>query len=352
MGHPNLENKTPFHFEPLFLADEELKPLFVGIMKATFRIQSQEFGPVIPMRDQIPLLLEGENYGDPEVNSYRYEPECTPYKLNTDIVLIGTAKAPGENLTQFDCGFRVGNNMKVARIFGNRQWLRKVAGMAITPPEVVTEVPLTYENAFGGWDKTVELNEGHPYEERNPVGKGYHHKKGEWSEGSELPNIEDPENLISGYYDTPNPIGFGFTSPHWLPRKQFAGTFDEAWTKDRAPKLPQDFNPLYHNAGSDKLIASGFLNGDEPVQVLNASPWPKLVFQLPGLTPPLIQLTLKNGAQHTLDSCFDTLIVNTDDMLLHLYYRSRCPLTNGAHDVENIEVSMAGVEAPTTLQSA
>lgn len=351
MGHPKIENQTPYHFEPIFVQDEVMRPLFVGLVKATFRIQPEELGPVIPMRDQIAPVLEGEYYGDPENSSQKYEPECSPYKLNTDIVLIGTARAPQPGVTKFDCGFRVGQNMRIAKIIGDRSWYRQVSGMAISEPEVVEEVPLTYENAFGGTDTSLELEHGHPFEERNPVGKGYHHKKGEWVEGSPLPNIEDPEDLINSYYDTPSPIGFGFTSPHWLPRRILAGTYDEAWTDNRSPLLPEDFNPLFHNAASHGLMANGFLAGNEPVQILNASKWPKLVFQLPGITPPTIILKTKQQQEISLQTVLDTVVVNTDEMLLSLHYRCRQVLNKGPHDVKSLLVYSVGEESLEPLRA-
>ena len=38
MGHPVIENQTPFAFEPVFLVDEDGRPLLVPVLKATFSI--------------------------------------------------------------------------------------------------------------------------------------------------------------------------------------------------------------------------------------------------------------------------------------------------------------------------
>ena len=40
MGHPAIENNSPFAFEVLFLVDEELRPLVVPVIKGTFDIVS------------------------------------------------------------------------------------------------------------------------------------------------------------------------------------------------------------------------------------------------------------------------------------------------------------------------
>lgn len=344
MGHPRVNNATTFHFEPLFLQDEEMRPLFVGLVKAAFRIQPDSIGPVIPMKEQIAPVLAGEQYGPPETSSYKYEPECVPFKQNTDIVLIATARAPKQNITEFDCGFRVGDNIQVARIFGNRVWQKGAAGMRISEPEIVTEIPLNYENAFGGVDTSVETKHGHPFEQRNPVGKGYHKNSKDCIENSPLPNIEDPNHLISHYTDCPAPIGFGFTSPNWLPRRLLAGTYDKKWEDNRSPKLPLDFNPLFYNAAPKKLMATGYLQGNEPVQVYNASPWSKLKFSLPDEPAPVISVKLKSGSQVKLQTVLDTVVVNTDDMLLFLHYRCSHVLKRGSHDISTIDVTITDYE--------
>ena len=53
MGHPNIENKTPFAFETLFLADEELRPLVVAVIKGTFTIVPD--APCEHADEQIPV---------------------------------------------------------------------------------------------------------------------------------------------------------------------------------------------------------------------------------------------------------------------------------------------------------
>ena len=35
----------------------------------------------------------------------------------------------------------------------------------------------------------------------------------------------------------PAPVGFGPLAPHWQPRCDFAGTYDQAWQQDRYPVL-------------------------------------------------------------------------------------------------------------------
>ena len=89
MGHPVMENKTSFAFEPLFLMNEEGLPLLVPIVKATYNIQE---GAWLTLAEkQVPVNIAGEYWGDPEKSSYKYEPETAFIKPATDVVLIGHA---------------------------------------------------------------------------------------------------------------------------------------------------------------------------------------------------------------------------------------------------------------------
>jgi hypothetical protein len=155
-----------------------------------------------------------------------------------------------------------------------------------------------------------------------------------------MPNIEDPNRLIRRYGDTPPPTGFGFVSPHWQPRATYAGTYDAAWEKDRKPLLPKDFDRRFFNAASPGLIAPGYLRGDEEVVVVNAAPVLQLRFMLPNVTPPTCRVRVHGGKTTELRTNLDTVIVNTDEMLVFLTWRAYMTLRDGPQDVVAIDVSI------------
>ena len=80
--------------------------------------------------------------------------------------------------------------------------------------------------------------------------------------------------------------------------ERVAGTYDEAWQNTRAPRLPTDFDPRFHNAAPPELIAAGGLRGDEDVVVVGATAAPRWEFRLPGLTPPDCDLALRTRREH------------------------------------------------------
>jgi len=319
--------------------------MLVPVVKAT---SSWVNGKMIVVEDKpVSVNVAGQYRGNPLESSYVYEPETAPIKLGTDVVLIGHAYAVSETSTEVQVRLRVGLLDKTVRVIGDRTWVRSLGSLSMTYPKPFEKIPLVYEQAFGGWDRSHPDPNKHSFEPRNPVGTGFRSKDGRFEEGMRLPNLEDPRHPISNFGDAPPPAGFGFTSPDWQPRASFAGTYDERWMRDRMPLLPKDFDRRFFNAASPGLIASGYLKGDEPVLIENASRRGTLLFNLPGVPPPecRVQLVGKRDAQILM--ALDTVIINTDQDLLLLLWRGHLPLRNGPHDVVSIQVQAQGVAAAT-----
>jgi hypothetical protein len=212
-----------------------------------------------------------------------------------------------------------------------------------TEPQPLERIPLIYERAYGGWDRSDKNPKKHKFEPRNPVGTGFLTGRNHFLEGIRLPNLENPRRPLRGWRDRPAPAGFGFTCPNWQPRAKLAGTYDKKWMKQRMPLLPTDFDYRFFNAASEGLIAPGYLNNNEPVMVENATPGSRLFFHLPGVPPPQCCVELRGGHNQQLQTRFDTVIINTDDMLLILIWRTNLGLKNGPEDVVSIEISGEGI---------
>jgi hypothetical protein len=339
MGHPDIANKTPFAFEPIFIADEDLRPVVVTLIKGTF---SFDLGGAVQLADeQIPVSLAGEPWSDAPVSSYRYEPETAFFKPATDVVLIGHAEPPGGGATQVDVGINLGPVRKLARVFGDRFWFFTKQGVGMSGTAALDRIPLIWERAFGGRDEIRSTPERPLFESRNPVGTGFGMPLAKEGDTLRLPNIEDPNQLIDQYGAVVPPCGFGFTSPNWEPRARFAGTYDEGWNRDRKPLLPADFDRRFFNAAAPGLVAPGYLRGDEEVILLNATPVPRLAFRLPAVSPPRCRVVLRGGQEIPLQTNLDTVIVNTDEQRLILLWRAYAMTGGGPHDVAAIEVTAA-----------
>jgi hypothetical protein len=307
-------------------------------------------GSLSLMEIQTPTKVTGELWGEPGISSYKYEPQTAFIKPSTDVVLIGSAFAARPGDTECEVRFSLGPLEKRAHIAGDRHWVKSFGGVYMTAPEPFEKIPLMYERAFGGWDRTHPDPDKHSFEPRNPVGTGFRSKEGRFEEGVRLPNIEDPKHLIRDYGDTPPPAGFGFTSPNWQPRASFAGTYDSAWMENRMPLLPLDFDRRFFNAASPGLIAPGYLKGDEPVLIEGASPGSPIRFNLPGIPPPECRVQLVGRRDALVQTKLDTVIVNTDEDLILLLWRGHLPVRNGPHDIVAIQVRAEGVPSPAAVR--
>jgi hypothetical protein len=337
MGHPKIHNRTPFVLETLFVADENGVPLCVPIVKATFAIASD--GSLTLAEKPLAIETAGTMNREATEASYAYEPETAFFKPATDVVLIGHAHATTRGQTEALTGISVGPVQKLVRVVGDRIMVRRAGVVRASAAQPFERIPLVYERAFGGWDRRHPEPHRHSVEPRNPVGTGYRDPSIDGDDDMRLPNLEDPQQPFGNYGDRPAPAGFGFVSPHWEPRRRFAGTYDEKWDRSRRPLLPRDFDRRFFNAASPGLVAPGYLNGDEPVVVLNASPEGRLAFDLPRVAPPVCRYELRARPASAVETRLDTVIVNTDSRQLILLWRAQITLRNGPHDLVVLQAS-------------
>ena len=341
MGHPKVDNTTPFAVELLFFTDEEGRYLLVPVVLATYAIAE---GQGLVLADEQPgPSLAGELWGkDAQISSYRIEPTYAFIKPATDVVLVGHAQAVGQRVAELDVLFRVGPVGKALHVTGDRVWVKSAGAVGATRALPFDRIPLSYERAFGGWDRSHADPTRHTLEPRNPVGVSFRAAWGHFEEGMKLPNLEDPGERLVRFGQAVTPVGVGFLSPDWQPRAGRAGTYDEAWSKERMPLLPKDFDRRFFNAASPGLIAPGYLVGDEPVLVEGASAHGRLSFRLPGIPTPRCRVQLARGAADApVELRLDTVIVNTDADRVQLMYRGHLGLRDGPHDVRTVAVENA-----------
>lgn len=272
-----IENRTPFAVEQGWIRNRDGAEVWLVVVKATFDVASD--GKVDVAALQPPPLRVPEYNGEPGQSSVRHESDFVLTKRTTDVWVHGEAHAPGgEPLRSLDVGFRVGAVRKLVRVFGERVW----GPLGISEPQPFVKMPIVYERAYGG----VDRDSGHPdrdWEWRNPVGCGYAVASAHLS-GRLLPNIEAADRLIKAWDDRPDPAGFGPIASHWQPRAGLAGTYDAQWEATRQPLLPVDLDDGYFQAVPADQQTAAFLEGGEPVTVLNMSAGGRIDFYLPHLS--------------------------------------------------------------------
>ncbi|WNG39581.1 DUF2169 domain-containing protein [Archangium violaceum] len=338
MGHPTIENKTPFAFDIMGLADEEGHPLLLLVVKATYTLG--ESGLKLA-DEQVPVSWSPQPWGEPGESSDKYESDGAFFKPATDVVLIGHAYPQQKGATETLVALQVGSLKKAVRVVGERTWFRSMGSVAATKPLPFDKLPLTWERAFGGWDRTDTAKPA--FEPRNPVGTGFRASPRHFEEGLKLPNLEDPAEPLREFGQRVTPVGFGFTSPHWQPRAKFAGTYDETWNKTRKPLLPKDFDRRFFNAAAPGLVAPGYLKGNEPVIIAGASPKGRLAFSLPGQTTPVVTVKQAGLGEVKPELFLDTVILDTDAEQVLLLWRGHIVLGEGIHDVRGLQVTAEGL---------
>jgi len=337
-----LKNSSPFPAQIAVLPDEDgVDTLYVTI-KATFSLGAKlEAAP-----EQPPILLADEYWGEPGRSSLKYAAEVHLTKPSTDVVMVGHAWAPGERpVAQLDVSIAIGKQRKVVRVLGDRQWR---PGFWFLPPRITKPVPfaslpLVYERGYGGVHEIEGKKKQVLFEARNPAGRGFVGKRrGRALKGLPLPNLEDPARPIRSPKHRPQPAGFGYVAPSWEPRKSFAGTYDAAWLKSRAPYLPKDFDPRFFNAAHPDLVMPSYLVGGEAVEVVNASRTGPLRFRLPRCTfEAAVRIA---GRTETPPLHLETVLIEPDDARLAVVWRGATPCDKSALKVEEVSVTLQKLE--------
>jgi hypothetical protein len=207
----------------------------------------------------------------------------------------------------------------------------------MTPPEPFTMMPLVWERAYGGQDETED---GPVTEGRNPVGTGFRFRKGELDiDGTPVPNIEDPNALISSWHDRPAPVGFGPLGEHWLPRRNWAGTYDDAWQQERAPYLPLDFDARFLQLAPPELVTPAPLAGAEPIQLTGVSPAGSIAARVPAAVPTVDFVVA--GSVERRPAVLDTLMLMPNDGAVAVIWRAALACDKRMLQVSEVRIALA-----------
>jgi hypothetical protein len=324
-----LANETPFVATLSLIPDIQGVDTLYIVLKATFVLGE---APTVADPQQ-PLHLADECWGEPGASSLKYVAELHPTKSATDVVLVGSAHAPnGRPVTMMDTRLTVGRLRKRVRVVGDRVYSGRLLGATLDAARPFTTMPLVYERAFGGVH-VIDAEKGKiKAEEANPVGRGFRaEKRRQELKGTLAPNLLDP-------VDAERPAGYGFIAPHWQPRRGYAGSYDAAWERERAPYLPADFDPRFFNAANPDLVADGYLQGGEPVELAHLSPHGRLSFVLPRCR---FDLAVRLGSA-TQQPAFnlETVLFEPDDERFSMLWRAAVPCDKKALEVEKVSLKL------------
>lgn len=300
-----------------------------------------------------------------------YHPECQPripqgsdywwQKRRTDVVVEGSAWARGGTAVErSEVVARIGDHTKRVAVFGRRFIEYTSGGRAyIGPPEPFESIPLDDAHAYGGMDPRVPIRKPHDLHStlaivadhpgmypRNPMGCGYLVLT-ERVDGFELPNLEDPDDLLTderlfakeleNWHRQPLPWTLGWQHAMSFTRLASLGA-DARFPASDATELEEvkrGFLPADYlaRARSDEVFQDAFyqeaslgmtfdpLPEGTPITVSGVHPSRlNLSFELP--KPPRIEITIE-GAAEQVPPLLTGVVVEPDELRVSFIYCGR-----------------------------
>jgi hypothetical protein len=348
-------------------------PQFVyGLVKYTYDIADGKLarGAIEPLVHDI---------RDPETQP-RWLPGCDffPTKERTDVAVRGHARAAGDvPVRTSTVRLAVADRVKEIKVFGDRtvDWPRR-GELRFSDPAPFVEVPMSWANAYGGWDPRVPIGKDpltvadvsrlefdHPGKyPRNPFGRGY--IVVDQPCDALLPNLEDPahlltpRNLVTGdparWHRQPMPACLDFTSPMMFHRLCWVGA--EAWFHPppgtKLPEidlglLPPNFEALAGSMSDSPIVMQdasyglmfATLAAGTPLSIEGMHPILRRIrFELP--RAPRIEFMIE-GEVHAAEAKLTTVLIEPD--------HPRVSLTYVARQVEMPRVFIPGIHAKIPL---
>ena len=281
-----------------------------------------------------PLVMADEYWGEPGFSAVKWETDFAFRKHRCDVILNGCAHAPGGTpATRVRVGIRVGQWSKTLDVVGDRAW--RYAGPSIFPsdPLPFTRIPITYARAWGGIDRLDPKTDPAPAYMANPVGTGWADAThGDRVGGLPLPNLQAVGEEITSPHGAHTPVSLGPISRAHPRRLPFGGTYDDHWTKNVFPFLPEDFDERYYqSAPQDQWI--DFPRPGTEVTLVNLTQRGRESFRLPNTDLPV---TLFRGGEIALERKVppDTLLFDTEARKLSLVWRVEAPIRRTILDYE------------------
>jgi hypothetical protein len=326
----------------------------------------------------------GEHQGTESKPFYHYsvrqETDLAPFKPRCDLLVIGNAYAPqGKATDSWPIQIRLHSRTekspttltpvleKTLKVLPQGHFRLGLLGWTLTRAKTATQVPLRWENAFGGSCQVA--NPAHTTDTSqpewllnevcfsNPLGGGWLDKRYERSlrkAGKEMPKqmlapslfypkdtlkepvlIKHPDGIVNTQQIVAaaakyplQPAGFGPIARSWAPRIGLSGTYDERWKKERWPLLPTDFDEGYWNCAPLDQQAP-WPSADAVLEAWHLfdprlAPKGYVQMALPGHRA-FVMARLENGTPLPLPMLIDTLVLDTDTHTLHVVWRCRIP---------------------------
>lgn len=314
MNLPELSTATSATVDLVPHLGREGETVIVVVMKQLFQVDRRDR---VHRVGGAKLRMTDEPWGDEDTSSIKLPSDVCIRKVTTDVVVVGDAMGVYQpSVTELDVLLRVGPVKKLLRVFGPRVWYRSLTAVVLSDPARFTSQRVSWEHAFGGTDDSdpTDVLE----EPRNPVGRGLARAPATLIDQLG-PCIEDPTDLLASHRSRPAPAGLGAIARHWMPRRQYGGTYDAAWRRERMPLPPLDFDERFNQVATPALITPTPLRGGEPVDVVNMCAG-SLQFPLPRIAF-FVGATFESGRKE-YRSMLDTVVLLPNERQVELTWRA------------------------------
>lgn len=335
----NLINATRLVAGCTMSADKTGREWLVVVAKGTYGIPDHPDDAPRLLEDQVPLVTTDVFTGEPGFSAPRYEMDFAATKPRCDVVLNGSCHAPGGRAaTSVPVGMRVGSISKAFNVVGPRVYEGRPLSCKPGAPQPFTVLPISYDSAYGGIDRTSQDPAQYRWHPFNPAGRGYHPEASTLEVDSQpLPNTEELNKAVTSPDGTYRPMAFGPIGRAWQQRLRWAGTYDKAWLDQQFPFLPEDFDTRYFQcAPEDQQI--DYPSGGEEVVLMHLAPGGRTGFRLPAdLGLPFLFLS-RTGEITEVPGVVDTICIEPDEARFTMAWRASLALRRNVREISEIVV--------------
>ena len=263
-------------------------------------------------------------------------PDAGMVKSRAEFLVTGSAfTANATPATTSEVRVKIGQLDKSLHITGPRVWEGNIA----TQPETFTQMPISWQNTFGG--------ENYP---RNPFGIGFEATTDE--DGNKvyaLPRVEPPDQLVRSTLDRPDPASFGPVDIMWPQRQKKAGTYDKKWLNELYPGFARDIDLSFFNIASEDQQQSAFFQPNEAFEIYGMhATKPAVHGTLPGINARcFITMADKGLRLSEISMCLTTVwFFPQQERYLIVHHGAHPIASSDGTDIGNLVVAAERPDAP------
>lgn len=336
----NINNHYPFEATVQSATDLEGYECAALMLKATYLFPSKPGGSIGFAVKQAPWFYADSPLDETGLGGVLHEADLPFEKPHPEFLVAGQAHAPeGKPTERFLFGVSVGQQVKAMVAVGARTWHAGLLGKA-SPIEPILSLPASYAHGFGGADPTKMSEDDTHWCRSNHAGTGYcSSPASKHADGMRLPQLEPANARFAQPCTRFTSLGLGPVARNWVPRVQWAGTYDEQWRDQRWPRLPADFDARYfQSAVQDQWLPE--LVTDQPIVLINMTAassvyTSELRFKLP-LLDYHATVHPRRGNSTRVQLRPDTLVIEPDAGRFSIIARKQFPLVEGLHEIESV----------------